>query len=287
MNYLGYIRLMRLDKPVGIFLLWSPTAWALWTANHGNPPMGLLFLFFIGTILMRSAGCVINDIADIKFDKYVSRTQNRPLTSGELSLKQAIFLLIMLLTPASLILLFLPLKCFYLAIISLLIVILYPLCKRWINMPQIVLGLAFSMSIPMVIIASGALFNLQAIIIFVINFLWIISYDTIYAMSDKPDDLLIGIKSTAIYFGSYDRIIIAIMQIIFHLTWLLWTISNPINLLFYVCWILGAAILFYQQYLIHQSRTELYIKAFKINVYYGIIMWLGIILGLKDLKFFA
>ncbi|KTD20855.1 4-hydroxybenzoate octaprenyltransferase [Legionella israelensis] len=279
MNLASYIHLMRFNKPIGIFLLWFPTAWALWATRHGIPSIKLLLLFFIGTVLMRAAGCVINDIADREIDRYVSRTATRPLTSGRISLKEALLILALLLMTALVILFMLPPICFYYAVFAVLVTFIYPFCKRYIQAPQAVLGIAFSMGIPMAVAASEMNLSGSFFILMMINFLWIVSYDTIYAMADKADDLLIGVKSTAIFFGDYDRFIIALLQISFHFLWLMWGTVNEMSLLFYVFWVFAGYLLYYQQRLIKQRHPEECFKAFMSNGYYGLIMWLALIFG--------
>lgn len=277
MKWLAYFRLMRFDKPVGIFLLWLPTAWALWLANHGAPPLQLMIYFLLGTIFMRAAGCVINDMADRHLDKYVQRTCQRPLTTGALHLSEAFLLLFFLLLSALLILMQLPLDCFYYALIALLITTVYPFCKRFFAAPQLVLGLAFSMGIPMVYVASGVLMNNIMILLFILNFAWIVAYDTLYAMVDREDDLRIGVLSTAILFGNYDRLMILLLQMIFHGGWLCIAFQAHFSNWFYLPWMAGLLILIYQQYLIQQSNIQAYFKAFHTNVFYGLIMWGGLI----------
>lgn len=272
----AYWRLLRFNRPAGTLLLWYPTAWALWFANNGVPPFKLLFLFIIGTVLMRAAGCVFNDIVDRHVDKHVARTKLRPLTSGEISLTEAFVLLIMLLVGALLVEINLPSECFYLAIIALLITLLYPFCKRFIKAPQMVLGLAFSMGIPMAYVASGITLDSQFIILFLINFSWIVAYDTMYAMTDKEDDLKIGVKSTAIYFASYDRLIIGLLQLFLHGLWLYWALVNNVGLGFYGFWLFACMVVIYQQKLIDKRVQEDCFKAFTISVYYGLLMWFAV-----------
>lgn len=276
----AYWRLLRLNKPVGILLLWYPTAWALWIANQGIPSLKLLTLFFVGTLLMRSAGCVINDIADRDMDKYVTRTKMRPLTTGELGLKGSLLLLLLLLGGALVIALNLPIPCFYLSLLALLVTCIYPFCKRFLNAPQFVLGIAFSMSIPMAYVASGVSLNSDLMLLFIINFAWIVAYDTMYAMTDKPDDLKIGIKSTAIYFADYDRLIIGMLQLNLHILWLLWAVTDHVNPGFYAFWGVAAGILVYQQWLIKERMPQQCFKAFMISACYGMFMWIAIIVGL-------
>lgn len=273
----AYWRLMRFDKPVGILLLWYPTAYALWFANLGKPSFKLVLLFLIGTVLMRAAGCVINDIADRKIDKHVTRTKLRPLTAGEISLPQAFCVLFILLFSALMVAINLPLRCLYWAIAALLITFFYPFCKRWFNAPQMVLGFAFSMGIPMAYVASLQAFDSQFYLLCCINFLWIMAYDTMYAMADREDDLQIGVKSTAIYLGSYDRLIIALFNTSMHSLWLYWAIAFRNNLLFYLFWLAAGFVLVYQQILLNKRKPADCFKAFLVSAYYGLCMWLAVI----------
>lgn len=279
MNWNAYLRLARFDKPVGILLLWFPTAWALWFANSGFPPLKLLVLFALGSLLMRAAGCVVNDIADRKVDKFVTRTKSRPLTSGEINLFEALGVLGLLLFLALLVLIQLPVNCFYTAIIALLITFIYPFCKRFLKAPQLVLGLAFSMGIPMAYQASYASFDWSFVFLFLLNSAWIVAYDTQYAMTDKVDDLKIGIKSTAIYFGDYDRLIIALLQATSQGLWLCLGLLLQAEPYFYLFWILAGLQLIYQQMLISTRNPEACFKAFLSNVYYGLLMWLAVMVG--------
>ncbi|HAT1801860.1 TPA: 4-hydroxybenzoate octaprenyltransferase [Legionella pneumophila] len=276
----AYVRLLRLNKPIGILLLWYPTAWALWMANQGFPSIDLLMIFLLGTVFMRSAGCVINDIADRHIDRHVARTQFRPLTFGEVSLSEAFILLFILLCASLLLLLKLPINCFYFAVISVLITFVYPFCKRFLNAPQLILGLAFSMGIPMAFIASGKNLNSDFVVLFLINFTWIIAYDTMYAMTDKADDLKIGVKSTAIYFASYDRLIIALLLIFLHSLWLVWAINKNAEWFFYLLWCTAAGILTYQLKLIYARIPKNCFKAFLVSGYYGLVMWFAVGLAL-------
>lgn len=274
-----YKRLTRLDKPIGILLLWYPTAWALWLANMGAPSLKLFLFFFIGTVLMRSAGCVINDIADRDIDKHVSRTKLRPITSDEISVKESLLLLALLLLSASVILFFLPLGCFYLALIAIAVIFIYPFCKRFISAPQVVLGLAFSLGIPMAYVASGAYFNTDMWLLSALNFAWIVAYDTMYAMADKEDDIKIGVKSTAIYFAEYDRLIIGVLLLVLHALWLTLALINHVNVLFYPIWGIASFVLIYQQKLISQRMPQDCFKAFIVSNYYGAFMWLAVVLA--------
>jgi 4-hydroxybenzoate polyprenyltransferase len=275
MKWGAYWRLMRFDKPTGILLLWFPTAWALWLANEGAPPYNLFMLFLCGTVLMRAAGCVINDIADKNFDKHVARTKLRPLTSGEVSFTEAGMVLMLLLVVALFVLMQLPRNCFFIGLIALFVSFIYPFCKRFLDAPQLILGIAFSMGIPMAYVASGISLNNEFFLLFVINFAWILAYDTMYAMVDKQDDLRIGIRSTAIYFSSYDRLIIGLLQCLFHGLWLFWAMMKQNSVAFYIFWCAAGVVLIYQQKLIYHRESKDCFKAFVVNTYYGLFMWLA------------
>lgn len=278
MNSGAYLRLMRLDKPIGILLLWYPTAWGLWAANDGRPSIELVLLFLLGTVLMRSAGCIVNDIADRHIDKHIRRTRLRPLTSGELTLLEGLVLLCILLIAALGILLLLPKTCFLWAVMSLVVTFIYPFCKRIISSPQLVLGLAFSMGIPMAYAASHTPIDKMVCLLFVINFCWIVAYDTMYAMVDKEDDLKIGVKSTAIYFAQYDRFIIAILQIFMQILWLYWGALSNRGWGFLSLWLLANFVLIYQQKLLFRRVPEQCFRSFLISSYYGALMWLAVLL---------
>lgn len=271
-------QLLRLDKPVGILLLWFPTAWALWIANQGAPSIWLLGYFFLGTVLMRSAGCVVNDIADRHIDKHVTRTKMRPITSGQVSVVEALVVLFALLLAAFIILLQLPFACFLYAIIAVLLTCVYPFCKRWFQAPQLMLSLAFSMGIPMAYVASNVSFDHRMWVLCCINAAWIVAYDTMYAMVDRADDLRIGVKSTAVLFGQYDRFIIFLLQLFFHLGWLYVSISSHYHVGFYGFWVIAAMVLMYQQALLKYHIPASCFSAFLSNGWYGLWMWLAIVI---------
>ncbi|MCR9191545.1 MAG: 4-hydroxybenzoate octaprenyltransferase [Gammaproteobacteria bacterium] len=271
-----YARLMRFDKPAGTVLLWAPTAWALWLANQGRPPVLLLIYFFLGTVIMRAAGCIINDIADRNIDKHVKRTRLRPLTSGEISLKQTMLVLGLLLLLAAGIALQLPWLCWLQAVVALALTILYPLCKRFFQAPQLILGLAFSMSIPMAYAASHVFADMTMVILMQINFLWIVAYDTIYAMVDREDDVKIGVLSTALLFGSKVILIIRLLQSISHGLWIVLAIWHPWSIWFGVCWLLALALLIYQNILLQSKDSADHMRAFLWNAMYGVLLWIGL-----------
>lgn len=273
MKWVAYWRLLRLDKPIGIALLWYPTAWALWVANQGHPSFKNVSFFALGTVLMRSAGCVVNDMADRRLDIHVARTKKRPLASGEITCVEAFLLLAIVLVMALMILIQLPLDCVVWAILALLLTGVYPLCKRLISAPQLVLGLTFSMGIPMAFVAQQTPMGRSFFILFLINFLWIVAYDTMYAMTDKQDDLKVGIKSSAIYFGGMDCFIIGMLQVSLHVLWLYLGHLIHVSFYFYIFWLLAIVVPVYQQKLIGSRNPMDCFKAFLISSYYGALMW--------------
>lgn len=271
MKLTPYISLIRLDKPIGIWLLFWPTAWGLWLANP-KPSLLLVFKFFLGTFLMRSAGCVINDIADRHVDKYVKRTANRPLTTGDISLQGAFLCLILCLILSFVILLTLPEACFYDALIAVCITFIYPFCKRYIAAPQLILGIAFSMGIPMAYHAQYQILDSQFYMLFLLNFIWTVCYDTEYAMVDREDDLRLNLRSTAILFGRWEKTIIALGFFYIQLLWL-WLAKNLISPIFLFAYLASSAILIYQLFLIKDRTPLRCFNAFKLNGLYGFLMW--------------
>ncbi|QKE65285.1 4-hydroxybenzoate octaprenyltransferase [Aquipseudomonas campi] len=208
-----FIQLMRLDKPIGIYLLLWPTLWALWVASKGLPDFKLLFIFVVGVLLMRAAGCVINDYADRHFDGHVARTQARPLASGKISVREALTLFAVLVALSFILVLFTNLTTILLSFGGLALAACYPFMKRYTFYPQVVLGAAFSWGMPMAFSAvTGELPPAHAWLLYLANLLWTVAYDTYYAMTDRDDDLKIGVKSTAILFGEADRVIILTLQ---------------------------------------------------------------------------
>ncbi len=208
-----FIQLMRLDKPIGIYLLLWPTLWALWVASEGLPNFKLLFIFVLGVLLMRAAGCVINDYADRHFDGHVARTQARPLASGKISVREALTLFAVLVALSFILVLFTNLTTILLSFGGLALAACYPFMKRYTFYPQVVLGAAFSWGMPMAFSAvTGELPPTHAWLLYLANLLWTVAYDTYYAMTDRDDDLKIGVKSTAILFGEADRVIILTLQ---------------------------------------------------------------------------
>lgn len=207
-----YAEVMRLDRPIGIYLLLWPTLWAVWIAAAGHPSLKIVVIFVLGVVLMRSAGCVINDWADRHYDGHVARTRNRPIASGRLPAREALYLFAALITASALLLPFLNLQTFFWSFGALALASLYPFMKRFTYLPQLVLGAAFSWAIPMAFVAQNHNPDTLCWLLYAANLLWTVAYDTQYAMTDRDDDLKIGVKSTAILFGEFDLLIIAMLQ---------------------------------------------------------------------------
>lgn len=279
-TFSAYIQLVRLDRPIGTFLLLWPTLWALWLAGNGSPEPDIVLVFVLGTVVMRAAGCIVNDYADRNLDPHVERTRHRPLASGTLSVTQALVLfMILMLIALALVLLLNPLTR-YLSIVAVILAILYPFSKRVIWFPQCVLGLAFSMSIPMAYAALTESLPFQAWVLFLANLLWIIAYDTQYAMADRNDDLKAGIKSTAILFDKYDNLIIGLLHtaaltIIGLIGW-----RHALSWHFYLFLGFAGGFAVYQQYLCKGREPHKCLTAFFNNNWIGAMIYCGFVLGL-------
>ena len=208
----AYYYLCRFDKPIGTELVFWPTMWAMWIANKGIPEIKILIPMILGTIFMRAAGCAINDFADRKVDGHVERTKTRPLATGVISAKEAIFVFLFLVAASAAMLLFLPIETFYWSFGALFLAFIYPFTKRYTHLPQVFLGAAFSWSIPMGYTAVGVEPNLTCWLLYFGNLAWTVAYDTQYAITDREFDLKIGVKSTAILFDKYDIEIISLLQ---------------------------------------------------------------------------
>ena len=280
---LAYLRLMRMDRPIGTFLLLWPTLWALWLAGNGNPDPDIVVIFIVGTFLMRAAGCVINDYADRGFDARVERTTNRPLATGELSEQSALMLFAILLLASFLLVLFLNWQTVALSLGGALVAIAYPFVKRISNLPQLVLGIAFSWGILMAYTALTQTLPIEAWIIFVGNFFWIVAYDTQYAMVDREDDLRIGVKSTAILFGKFDRLIIAMLQFAMLITMTFLGIRMGLSWHYYLGLCLATGFAIYQQTLCFARERERCFSAFLNNNWLGAMIFFGIVLSTGDL----
>jgi len=278
-RFYQYFLLMRLHRPIGIYLLLHPTLWALWLASKGQPSLDLIIVFVLGVILMRSAGCVINDFADRKVDPHVRRTKDRPIASGAVSSKEALYLFISLILLAFLLVLQLNFFTILLSIPAVCLAIIYPFMKRYTHFPQIILGAAFSWAIPMVFSAYLNEVPLLAWWLFVTALLWTVAYDTQYAMTDREDDLKIGVKSTAIFFGKFDKLIIGILQILVLISLSLIGFDQKLSLLYQIG-VLGMASFFiYQQYLIKDRNPTRCFEAFLNNHWAGLVVFMGLALS--------
>lgn len=278
-----YLQLMRVEKPIGSYLLMWPTLWGIWIASEGLPSAKVLIIFMLGVFIMRSAGCVINDIADRDIDKFVERTKDRPLTSGKVTTKEAVSLLLLLIVIAAILALFLSFKTILLSVPALLIALSYPFMKRFHSLPQAHLGVAFAFGIPMAFMEIQGSLPLTAYLLFFTNILWTLIYDTEYAMSDREDDKSINIKSSALLFESWlgkkDYYIIIALQTA--MTLLLLSISTVENLTpyFLLSILIVIGLFYYQIKLIKDHDRLLCFKAFIHNNWVGLTLFIGIFLN--------
>lgn len=274
---LAYVQLARIDKPIGTLLLLWPTLWALWLAADGLPDLWTLLVFVVGVFLMRSAGCVINDYADRNFDGHVKRTADRPLPMGRVKPQEVLALFAVLaLISFALVLTMNPLT-IGLSFAALLLAVCYPFMKRYIPIPQLVLGMAFSWSIPMAYAAQANALPAVAWLVFLANLLWTIAYDTEYAMVDRDDDLKLGLKSSAILFGRHDKRIIGALQLLTLLILLLVGQLSELGSSYYWSLLAAAALFVYQQRLIRERAREACFQAFLNNNYVGALIFAGVV----------
>ncbi len=274
-----YIRLMRLDKPIGILLLLWPTLWALWIAGNGHPDWRVTLIFIAGTVLMRSAGCVMNDYADRHFDRYVERTKNRPLTAGLVSEKEALLLAAALVLLSFILVLQLNRLTVQLSIAALFLAATYPFTKRFFSIPQAYLGIAFGFGIPMAFAALTGGVPVLAWQLLLANVCWSLAYDTEYAMVDRDDDIHIGIRSSALFFGKFD--VAAIMFFYLTMLELLAWVGKQAGLgwPFYLGLGVAAAIAFYHYTLIRDRQREGCFKAFLHNNWLGAAVFAALVLN--------
>lgn len=273
---LAYSQLMRVEKPIGTYLLLWPALWALWLAARGIPDYYLLVIFMLGVFLTRSAGCVINDYADRNIDGQVKRTAERPIPTGRASAKEAIILFLLLMLSAFILVLFTNIQTILLSFVGLGLAVCYPFMKRYTHLPQVVLGAAFSWSIPMAFSATMGSIPTVAWLLYIAAVFWTVIYDTQYAMVDRDDDLKIGVKSTAILFGKLDRFIIGLLQIISLLLLVVVGLEASMDKPYYFSLLLAAILFCYQQYLIADRDRAACFKAFRNNNYVGMIIFLGV-----------
>ncbi|EOX3091434.1 4-hydroxybenzoate octaprenyltransferase [Vibrio cholerae] len=275
----AYWQLMRMDRPIGSLLLLWPTLWALLLAAQGLPDLRVLVVFVLGVFLMRSAGCVINDYADRHVDGHVKRTSQRPLPAGLVSAKEALLLFALLAVSSFLLVLTMNTLTIQLSFIGILLAFVYPFMKRFTHLPQLVLGLAFSWSIPMAWAAQANTLPPQVWVLFLINALWTIAYDTQYAMVDRDDDVKIGIKSTAILFGRWDKRIIGLLQLATLCLLVALGQGLALGTSYYWGLLIAAGLLAYQQHLIRYRERMPCFQAFLNNNYVGMAITAGILLS--------
>ncbi len=272
-----YWLLARFDKPIGIFILLWPALWALWVASNGKPDLLVLLVFCLGVVLMRAAGCVINDYADRDFDPHVERTKQRPIAAGKVAPKEALIVFAVLCLSAFGLVLLLNIYTILLSFIGAFLAASYPFMKRYTQLPQAYLGIAFGWAVPMAFAAETGSIPLVAWILYLAVMLWALVYDTMYAMVDKDDDLKIGVKSTAILFGDYDRHIMAVLQVI--ILFLLMTVGQMQQLgwFYYGGVMIAGGLSVYQQILIfHRVKSQCF-KAFLNNNWFGLAVYAGLV----------
>lgn len=268
---------MRFDRPIGILLLLWPTLWALWIAGDGSPSLKNILIFCSGVVLMRAAGCIMNDVADRNFDGHVERTRQRPLAAGELTVREALTAFAVLMLIAFGLVLLTNTLTIQLAFVGAALASSYPFFKRWTHLPQIVLGVAFGWGIPMAFAAETGQLASIAWLILLINVIWSVIYDTLYAMVDRDDDIAIGLKSTAILFAGHDLLIIRLLKLIM-LALLLW-----LGLILQLAWpwfvgvALAAGLFVVQQVRVKDRGRDACFKAFLNNNWVGLILFAGLL----------
>ena len=275
----NYFLLMRLNKPIGIYLLMWPMLWAFLVSANGQPNIFYLLLFMIGAVLTRSAGCVINDYFDRDIDSKVERTKDRMLVSGKVSSNEATLIFIGLISLCILLLLMIGADILIYALISFCLLVIYPISKRVIKIPQLILGVAFGSSIPMVYIVQIGEVDTSCILLYLATISWAISYDTYYAIADKLDDIKIGNKSSAILFGNNDVHAPYWLQMLTITLLIIVGLINNLNLIFYIALFLATLVCIYQRILVSSRKPYQCISAFENNNYFGLIIFFGLLLS--------
>ncbi len=274
-----FIQLLRWNRPIGIYLLLWPTLVSLWIAGDGSPSIKNIFIFVLGVILMRSAGCAINDFADRKIDGHVERTKNRPLATGKITPTEAVLVALVFALISFILVLFTNTLTMYWSFAAIFLAAFYPFSKRYTYYPQLVLGMAYSCGILLAHTAESGGLPKVAWIIFSANLLWTIAYDTYYAMSDREDDLKIGVKSTAVIFGSADRIIILILQLS-SLAFLAWAgLISQLGTIYYLGLAGAAGCFAWEFYQTRDRDAQACFKAFLHNHWAGMIIFIGLVLS--------
>jgi len=277
---LAYAQLMRLHRPIPIWLMLWPVLWALWIAGNGQPPVWMVLVFIMGVFIMRSAGDVINDIWDRELDKHVPRTKSRPLAAGTLTVKQAVMLLSALLVIAVALVLTLNLYTIFIAFLGLIGAFIYPLMKRITYYPQMVLGVVYNWGVLLAFTAITQHISSVAWLLMLTSFLWTVAYDTLYAIADREADIKIGIKSTAILLGDMDKVAIAILQLLFLTGLVLIGWNLKMFIWYYLCLLVVLGLFIYEWWMIKDRDPEKCFAAFNHNNWVGIFVFLGIVLGL-------
>jgi len=270
-------RLMRFDRPIGILLLLWPTLWALWIAGAGAPSPKNVLIFCTGVILMRAAGCIMNDVADRDFDPHVERTRNRPLASGELTVRQALLTFLVVMLLAFCLVLQTNALTIKLAFAGAALAASYPFFKRWTHFPQVVLGVAFGWGIPMAFAAENGQVAPVAWLILLINVIWSVIYDTLYAMVDREDDISIGLKSTAIYFGKSDLLILRILKIAMIVLLVLLGLTLGLSWPWFAGVLVAAILFVLQQVWVRKRHRDACFRAFLNNNWVGMIVFVGLL----------
>ena len=273
-----YWLLARFDKPIGILILLWPALWALWVASDGSPDLKVLFIICAGVVLMRAAGCVINDYADRDFDPHVARTKQRPIAAGKVSPKEALILFVVLCLVAFVFVLQLNMMTIMLSFVAAFLAASYPFMKRYTQLPQAYLGIAFGFAVPMSFAAQTNHIPVVAWVMYLAVMLWALVYDTMYAMVDKEDDLKIGVKSTAILFGNKDREIMAGLQLIIIGLFIVIGQMQQLGGFYYAGVIVALGLSVYQQILIFNRDKTLCFKAFLNSNYFGLSLFIGLLL---------
>lgn len=273
-----YALLVRLHRPIGTYLLMWPMLWSLWWAADGVPDLKVLMVFLLGTVLMRSAGCAINDFADRNLDGHVARTRERPLAAGTVRPWEAIAIFIVLSALAFALVLTMNTLTIWLSLGAVALAIAYPFSKRYTHLPQVVLGAAFGWAVPMAWAAQTGGLGRLPWLIFIAAVLWAVVYDTLYAMADREDDIRLGAKSTAILFGDADKTAVAIVQVLLLFALLLIGINKGMSGYYYVALLLGAALFDHHQWMIRERDPQACFDAFLHNNWFGMVIFIGIVL---------
>ena len=272
-----YALLMRLDRPIGSLLLLWPALWALWLAGAGHPQPLVVVVFVLGVVLMRSAGCVINDYADRNVDPHVARTRQRPMAAGRVTSREALALFVVLCLLAFALVLLMNRLTVMLSVGAVVLAVIYPFMKRYTHLPQVVLGMAFGWAVPMAYAAQTGAVPPVAWLLFIATVLWDTAYDTMYAMVDRPDDLRIGVKSTAILFGEADRHLIALIQGLFFVVMIMIGRQLQLGMYYYAGLVTAMGLAVYQLLLIRRRDPGECFKAFLNNNWFGMAIFAGIV----------